>query len=73
MVIIMSIFEIIILSISLASDAFFVSITNGMNTKNRLLYYSFMNSIYFGLFQFIMPIIGYYLGKIFYDGDSCIR
>lgn len=58
----MTFFEIIIISISLSMDAFVVSICKGLtinkNYKNALII-----SLYFGLFQAFMPIIGYLLGS----------
>ena len=58
----MNIIEIILIGISLAMDAFTVSICKGLkdnNLKNGLIVTSF-----FAIFQFIMPIIGFYLGNI---------
>lgn len=56
----MSIFEIIFISISLATDAFTVSLSNGIALKKVNLTNSLKFGIFFGFFQFIMPIIGYY-------------
>lgn len=58
----MNIFEIILTGISLAMDAFTISIIKGLsnsNIKNGLVI-----ALYFGIFQFIMPILGFYLGNI---------
>ena len=57
----MNIIEIILIGISLSMDAFTVSICTGLNNniKNGLILTSS-----FAIFQFIMPIIGYYLGNI---------
>lgn len=53
--------EIIVLGCSLAVDATAISITNGLVyqklTKKRAL----LSSLLFGLFQGLMPILGYYL------------
>ena len=54
-------------SLSMAIDASSVNATNGIKEKNmkikKMLFISFM----FGLFQFIMPTIGYFIGSIFKD------
>ncbi|WP_317367437.1 manganese efflux pump [uncultured Tyzzerella sp.] len=60
----MSILEIIFISISLAMDAFAVSISNGMLLKKIKISYALKFGIFFGFFQFIMPIIGYYLTNL---------
>ena len=55
--------EVIILAIALSMDAFAVSVglgsKNAKNTKTLAL----LASIYFGLFQGLMPLIGYFGGK----------
>ena len=59
----MNIFEIILTAISLGMDAFTISICKGLcnnRIKNGLII-----ALFFGTFQFIMPILGYYLGNIF--------
>lgn len=60
-------FEIIstlLIAVALAMDAFSVSLTKGFTQKNlktnQILYYG----LFFGFFQFMMPIIGYYIGGI---------
>ncbi len=60
----MSIVEIIFISISLAMDAFAVSISNGMLLEKIKAKYAIKFGIFFGFFQFIMPIIGYYLTNL---------
>lgn len=54
--------SIIIIAIALAMDAFSVSLTKGFTqknlTKSQILYYG----LFFGFFQFIMPVIGYICG-----------
>ncbi len=58
----MQIIELLLIGLSLAMDAFSVSICKGLNNfniKNGLII-----SFTFALFQFVMPITGYYLGSI---------
>ena len=57
--------ELIILSISLAMDAFAVSICKGLNINKTKVKEPIIIGIYFGLFQAIMPLIGFILGKTF--------
>lgn len=60
----MSFLEIIFISISLAMDAFAVSISNGILLKKIKISYALKFGLFFGFFQFIMPIIGYYLTNL---------
>ena len=52
-----------LIAIALAMDAFSVSITKGFSQKNltkpQILYYS----LFFGGFQFLMPLLGYLCGS----------
>jgi len=62
----MNIVTVLFVAVGLAADAFAVSVANGMVMKKSYkLYYSLIFGFYFGLFQFIMPIAGYYMGKLF--------
>lgn len=58
----MSILNIVLIGFSLSFDAFAVSVTDGINNKflkfNRIL----LLGVIFGLFQAVMPIIGYFAG-----------
>lgn len=58
----MSIFSIFVTSLSLSMDAFAVSITKGITLKKIDFFISTKIAFYFGLFQGIMPLIGWYLG-----------
>ena len=63
----MSVFEIILISIGFAMDAFGVSIGKGLSMpvgeNRRKVTLAFL----FGLFQFLMPIIGWLIGRQFID------
>lgn len=63
----MGILELIIISLSLAMDAFSASICKGLKQNNLNIKNSLVVGTYFGLFQSIMPTIGYYLGNFFSD------
>ena len=56
---------IILVGLGLAMDAFSVSITNGMNIKNVKLKQAAKIALFYGFFQFIMPVTGYYAAGIF--------
>ena len=64
---IVSIFEIVLISIGLAMDAFGVSIGKGLTMpvgeNGRKVTLAFL----FGLFQFLMPLIGWLIGRQFID------
>lgn len=57
----------ILLSFCLATDAFAVSITNGMCCRQVTQKNIFTTALTFGVFQGTMPILGYILGSTFTD------
>lgn len=61
----MNLLEIIVISLSLAMDAFAVSICKGLSMKKLSLRSALIIGIYFGFFQALMPLIGFYLGSVF--------
>ena len=63
----MGISEIIFISASLAMDAFAVSICKGLSMKKLDWKKAFIIALYFGAFQGLMPVIGYFLGATFSD------
>ena len=65
MELIMGIWEIILISIGLSMDAFAVSITLGLCVKKHGILCYLIPGIYFGLFQAVMPLIGYFAGTYF--------
>ncbi len=68
----MGIIELIVLSIGLAMDAFSVSICKGLLAKKINFRYIVTIGLYFGVFQGIMPIIGYLIGIRFYNHITSI-
>ncbi len=56
-----------LLAIGLAMDAFAVSITDGLSMKKVMLRYALLTAGSFGLFQAVMPVLGYLLGNGFAD------
>ena len=63
----MSILQLIVLAVGLSMDAFAVSICKGLQIKSINYNKSIKIALYFGLFQGLMPLIGYLLGNIFKD------
>ncbi len=59
----MSIVEIIITAFALAMDAFAVSIASGITIHNLRLKHAVTIAIWFGLFQAVMPLLGWLLGS----------
>lgn len=65
----MSLVEIILIGFGLGMDSFAVAVCKGLAMKKMDWNKSVIIGIYFGIFQAIMPIIGYLLGIKF---QSCI-
>ena len=63
----MSISEIILIGVALSMDAFAVSLSSGMMYSGLTRKQKISMPLAFGLFQGIMPIIGYFLGSLFSD------
>lgn len=61
----MGIVEILILSISLAMDAFTISVCKGISLKELDLKKACLVGFYFGFFQALMPVLGFLLGLSF--------
>ncbi|MDR1566855.1 MAG: manganese efflux pump MntP family protein [Treponema sp.] len=55
--------SVILIGISLSIDAFAVSVSAGISIRERKLFHALRSSFFFGFFQFIMPVTGWYLGK----------
>ena len=59
----MSLIEIILLGISLSMDAFAVSIATGISLKDLRFHHAAKVGLFFGGFQFLMPVLGYWAGS----------
>ena len=55
--------SILLIGISLSMDAFAVSVTNGLTLKPFKTGHALWMGLYFGGFQFLMPLLGYLLGS----------
>ena len=63
----MSFAEIFLLALGLSMDAFAVSICKGLSLKNVTPKHMCIAGAWFGGFQALMPLIGYFLGRSFAD------
>ena len=63
----MGFWELLILAVGLSMDAFAVSICKGLSAQKAGLKESMTCGIWFGGFQALMPLIGFYLGMLFAD------
>ena len=58
----MEFIELFLIGVSLAMDAFAVSVGKGLSVKRVLPRHAMSAGLWFGGFQALMPIIGYFLG-----------
>ena len=61
----MGLIEIFLIAIGLSMDAFAVSITLGLSVKKPKTKEFLIPAIYFGVFQMLMPLIGFFAGTHF--------
>ena len=66
----MGIIELLLIAVGLSMDAFAVSIGNGLAMKKLNVKVALATAFSFGLFQALMPTLGYFLGTAF---ESVIR
>ena len=62
--------ELALLALGVSMDAFAVSICKGLGVKKAGLKEMSTCGIWFGGFQALMPLVGYFLGALFYDAIS---
>ena len=58
---------ILLIAVGLAMDAFAVSLCKGMAMKRATFRSMLVAGLWFGGFQALMPVVGFYLGTSFYD------
>ena len=63
----MNLVELFFLAVGLSMDAFAVAVCAGLNMKKSVLYKAFIVGLYFGVFQAVMPLIGYMAATLFAD------
>ena len=63
----MGILELFVLAVGLSMDAFAVSVCKGLSLGKINRKHMYIAGAWFGGFQALMPLIGYYLGRFFTD------
>jgi putative Mn2+ efflux pump MntP len=61
----MGLIELLLISVGLAMDAFAVSVGKGMTLKSVRPRHALTAGVWFGVFQGLMPMIGYFVGQSF--------
>ncbi len=61
----MSSWELLLIAVGLSMDAFAVSICKGLSSNRASIKHCATAGVYFGGFQMLMPLIGYFLGRQF--------
>lgn len=61
----MNLFSVFLVGLGLSMDAFAAAICKGLAIKKNFLEKSLVIALFFGVFQGLMPYIGYILGSIF--------
>ena len=68
----MSIWELFVIAVGLSMDAFAVSICKGLSVPKVKAKHALITGLYFGGFQGLMPLIGYFLGVQFKNAITSI-
>lgn len=63
----MNFWELLVIAIGVSMDAFAVSICKGLSVQKVRLHHAFSTALWFGGFQALMPLIGYFIGVSFAD------
>lgn len=61
----MGLLELFLIAIGLSMDAFAVAVCKGLNMRRIQVKQSLIIALFFGAFQALMPLIGWFLGKQF--------
>ena len=62
---IMGLWELFVIALGLSMDAFAVSICKGLSVRRCTFRHMLICGLYFGMFQGLMPLLGYLLGSQF--------
>lgn len=68
----MELAEILIIAVGVSMDAFAVSICKGLSVQNIRPGHAGITALWFGGFQALMPLLGYFLGVSFTDFVSSV-
>ena len=63
----MTVVELIVVAVGVSMDAFAVSVCKGLSVRKLRPRHAFSVSVWFGGFQALMPLTGYFLGVSFAD------
>ncbi len=61
----MSLLELFIMAVGLSMDAMAVAVCKGLSVRTLKVRHALITGLYFGGFQALMPLIGYFLGRQF--------
>ena len=61
----MNLLELLLIAVGLSMDAFSVSVCKGLTTRKFSLRIALTCGLWFGFFQALMPVVGYFLGEQF--------
>ena len=61
----MRLLELLLIAVGLSMDAFAVSVCKGLSVRKVRLRHALLAGLYFGGFQFLMPVLGWLLGVRF--------
>ena len=61
----MSLSELLLIAVGLSMDTFAVSVCKGLSVRRLRLKHALLAGLYFGGFQFLMPVLGWLLGYRF--------
>lgn len=68
----MGLLELFILAVGLSMDAFAVAVCKGLATKKVNIKHMVITGLWFGGFQALMPLLGYFLGSAFENYVSAV-
>lgn len=68
----MGFLELFLLAVGLSMDAFAVSVCKGLSLKKATLKEGAICGVWFGGFQALMPLIGFFLGTIIFDAIEAV-
>lgn len=68
----MGIVEVLLTGVGLSMDASAVGMTNGLNEPKMRLTKILLIALFFGVFQGVMPLIGYFAGTLFAEAVASV-
>ena len=68
----MGLIEVLLLAVGLSADAFAISICKGLSVRKLTPSHALICGAYFGGFQALMPLIGFFLGTLFASAIQAI-